>query len=474
MKTTDDYGPWIMTAHDRRLNGFWQQRIMSLQDINMKKTQKLRRHGIGLLVFVTLLTAMPSWRLGVRPATADDQAETSASADSNETVDLSTHQGAKEAVPLTGEIEPRAVSPPPRAVYATPQPLVSVTSGQSQLVGSRQVTVPNKDKIVVMEGKYIYVDMPKAAKLSAGSGDTIFSAEIAKGTGAILIRGLKSGVGTLTVEPTDDETVAVRVVVVSDPSDLEMKLAQAGLSHIRITPSVQGVTLSGVVTSPEKLNQCLALAEECFPYVVNSIRIEAQQIQLECRVFEFAVEESGLTTALNTILRGGQRTSLSNGTYLTLLDGEAFSTRFEELRKTVQTKMIADPVLVTVSGRPATFVSGGEFPIPVPQGGNDPAVEYKFFGTRVDVAPFVLESRRIRLEVRPQLVHLMHDERNHMVVDDKPIPALRTRWFDVAAELNSEQTLVAVFVHERDTGEKNGFVAMVRPSLLTRTGPEAF
>jgi len=75
----------------------------------------------------------------------------------------------------------------------------------------------------------------------------------------------------------------------------------------------------------------------------------------------------------------------------------------EALRQYNMVKVLANPTLVTTSGRPASFKVGGEFPILVPAGLGTISIEYKPFGTRVDFVPIVLGNGNLRLEVRPQV-----------------------------------------------------------------------
>ena len=103
-------------------------------------------------------------------------------------------------------------------------------------------------------------------------------------------------------------------------------------------------------------------------------------------------------------------------------------------------KVLAEPTLVTVSGRPATFQSGGEFPIVVPQSAGQVAVEYRQFGTRVDCVAEVLDSGRIRLELRPSISEI--DASRSVTIGGRTIPGLRTRWLDLAGEVEDGETLV--------------------------------
>ena len=87
---------------------------------------------------------------------------------------------------------------------------------------------------------------------------------------------------------------------------------------------------------------------------------------------------------------------------------EVVSEWIEALRKHELVKVLAEPSLVTVSGRPATFQSGGEFPIIVPQSLGTQTVEYRQLGTRLDCLAEELDSGRIRLALRADRVGDRH------------------------------------------------------------------
>ena len=112
----------------------------------------------------------------------------------------------------------------------------------------------------------------------------------------------------------------------------------------------------------------------------------------------------------------------------------------EALQKHDLAKVLAEPTIVTVSGRPAAFQSGGEFPIIVPQSSNTVVVEYRHFGTRLDCVPEVLEDGRIRLELLAEVSEI--DKSRSVTIRNEPVPALRTRRVDTAVEVKNGQTLV--------------------------------
>ena len=74
---------------------------------------------------------------------------------------------------------------------------------------------------------------------------------------------------------------------------------------------------------------------------------------------------------------------------------------------------MAEPNLVTVSGRPASYLVGGEMPYPQPTGFGNISINFKPFGTQIDFVPIVLGNGGVRLEVRPQVSELDPHDRRH-------------------------------------------------------------
>jgi pilus assembly protein CpaC len=103
---------------------------------------------------------------------------------------------------------------------------------------------------------------------------------------------------------------------------------------------------------------------------------------------------------------------------------------------------LAEPNLTTISGETASFLAGGEYPIPVPQGGtsNTITVEYKDFGVGLKFTPTVQASDRISLKVNPEVSEL--DTTNSITFSGITIPALTVRRIDTTVELASGQSLV--------------------------------
>ncbi|PYR73978.1 MAG: hypothetical protein DMF87_24175 [Acidobacteria bacterium] len=102
---------------------------------------------------------------------------------------------------------------------------------------------------------------------------------------------------------------------------------------------------------------------------------------------------------------------------------------------------LAEPNLVAESGKEASFLAGGEFPIPVWQGGTGIGgitVQFKEFGIRLNFTPTVVGDDRVHLKVRPEVSTL--DFANAVVLQGFRIPALSTRRTETELELRNGQT----------------------------------
>jgi pilus assembly protein CpaC len=118
-------------------------------------------------------------------------------------------------------------------------------------------------------------------------------------------------------------------------------------------------------------------------------------------------------------------------------------------------KIVAEPNLVCVSGRPAFFNVGGEFPIIVPQSLGTVSVQYKKFGTQLDFVPIVLGNNRIRLEVRPRVSEI--DPARGVFINGQQVPGLRVREVETGVEMRAGETLaIAGLLQQRTEMRKRG------------------
>jgi pilus assembly protein CpaC len=114
--------------------------------------------------------------------------------------------------------------------------------------------------------------------------------------------------------------------------------------------------------------------------------------------------------------------------------------------------ILAEPNLTALSGETASFLAGGEFPIPVPQGANMVTIEYKQYGVGLAFTPIVLADGRISMRVRPEVSELSTE--GAVKLDDFVIPALTTRRAETTVELGSGQSfMIAGLLRNSNTND---------------------
>ncbi|HUP67248.1 MAG TPA: type II and III secretion system protein family protein [Sphingomicrobium sp.] len=101
---------------------------------------------------------------------------------------------------------------------------------------------------------------------------------------------------------------------------------------------------------------------------------------------------------------------------------------------------LAEPNLTALSGETASFLAGGEFPIPIAQGNSAISVEYKQFGVGLAFTPVVLADGRISMRVRPEVSEL--SEAGSIKLNGYVIPSLTTRRAETTVELGSGQSFM--------------------------------
>lgn len=103
-------------------------------------------------------------------------------------------------------------------------------------------------------------------------------------------------------------------------------------------------------------------------------------------------------------------------------------------------RVLAEPSLVAVSGQTASFLAGGEVPIPVPSGLGTTSIEYKSFGIGLRMTPTVLAADRIALKVAPEASDL--DYSNAVTISGVSVPAISTRRTETMVELGDGESFV--------------------------------
>ncbi len=155
-------------------------------------------------------------------------------------------------------------------------------------------------------------------------------------------------------------------------------------------------------------------------------------------------------SALATLGLGGLGGSASsqnsnNGTAFGIFPSGNFEILLRALRQNSLLSVMAEPNLVALSGHQASFLAGGQFPVPVPQssGGasNSITVEWKDFGVQLTFVPYVLDDATIRMTVMSEVSTIDFALGTTLVVGGDPVPGVDVRRATTTVEMKQGQTL---------------------------------
>ncbi|MCH7711146.1 MAG: type II and III secretion system protein family protein [Proteobacteria bacterium] len=294
-------------------------------------------------------------------------------------------------------------------------------------------------------------------------------------TKQIYVLGKEVGLTNLLVYGEEGALLAVLDLVITyDVEGLKQRLFEL-LPNEKIGVRAVGnsVVLSGTVSKGKRISQVLAIAERFAPkQIVNMLTLKgSQQVMLAVRFAEIkrtASKELGL----NLAARFGDSFTISTGlrpatvgTALDIINGgtaftdatkfisalfnptSSFALIFDALEEKGAVKTLAEPNLMALSGETATFLAGGEFPIPVLEdvegtaGQHSITVEFKEFGVSLAFTPTVLENGRISLVVVPE-VSAIDPLAKVVLIGNTNVPSLVTRRASTTIELGDGQSFV--------------------------------
>jgi len=293
----------------------------------------------------------------------------------------------------------------------------------------------------------------------------------------ILVDGKSPGTITLMVWGASDR-VQYDVVVEQPISSLEQQLHQLFPGEeIVVTVNADGIVLSGRASSTQTMLRIGEVVRAAQPKanVINMLQVpggsDAQQVMLQVRIAEVnrrAVSElgtnlfTGVTGVGDWIGRGttGQFPSVTfsdltrikdeNGTQLSgqmefsdFLNIFLFNTNWNAgaliraLKQTGHFQSLAEPNLIAYNNKEASFLAGGEFPVPMVSSIGQVSIVFKEFGVRLNFTP-TIAGDLIRLKVRPEVSEL--DFNNGITLEGFRIPALTTRRAETEVELRDGQS----------------------------------
>jgi len=142
----------------------------------------------------------------------------------------------------------------------------------------------------------------------------------------------------------------------------------------------------------------------------------------------------------------------ANAVFRFTTGGDDWTVFMDALKENGLTKILAEPTLVALSGQEASFLAGGEFPIPVPQALGTTTISFKKFGVGLGFTPTVLGGNVISMRVAPEVSEL--DFQNAIVLNGFVIPAITTRRASTVVELRDGQSFAIAGLIRSSVREK--------------------
>ncbi len=327
-------------------------------------------------------------------------------------------------------------------------------------------------------GKSLVIDYPvEIGRISTSSPEVVDA--VPATSKEFLLHGKGHGAATVVVWAKSGARTMYNVTVEHNVDPIRKLLSETFPNEdIRVQSARDSITLVGRVSSKEVADRAVAIAAPMAKTVVTNLQLAPppveQQIMLRVKFAELnrsASMQFGVnllsTGATNTIgsvgtnqfaaantqtIRGNAGTNIAPPQSFNLTDAlNIFAFRpdlnlgavIRALQSQDVLQILAEPNLTTLNGREASFLAGGEFPVPILQGGGNAGavtVQFREYGIRLNFNPQITASGTIRMYVKPEVSTI--DLSNAVSLSGFTIPALATRRMETNVELKEGQSFV--------------------------------
>ncbi len=384
-----------------------------------------------------------------------------------------TMSGATAAAASASGGKPQDASATPASTAPAQTSATTAATGESPSTGAAPLRV--------MVGKSLLINTTERLKRVSVTDPTVADALVVTPT-QVLVNGLAPGEVSLLIwdELERSRSFDLRVDVDISAASEEMHRLFPD-EQIAVTPSRSAIVLSGHVTTEDVAKHAGALASAYSKNVVNVLTfgpVGAEEVLLEVKFAE--VDRSALTqVGINLFTTGAGNTigttttgqfggttispisTTTNANGVTTLSGSTTTVSnllnmfffnpqvhlgavIQALQARNLLQILAEPNLVAVNGKEASFLAGGEFPFPVVQPGvagvATVTVQFREFGVRLKFTPVIQPNGNIHLHVIPEVSTL--DFADAVTVSGTTIPAISTRKADTEFELQDGQSFV--------------------------------
>ncbi len=384
---------------------------------------------------------------------------------------------AAHAVPLQGAVQAAPAATQQDTPLQAPVPPGTTTA----------TAAPGVAPLRVMAGKSLLIKTQERLKRVSVTDPTVADAIVVTPM-QILVNGLSPGEVSLVIwdeaERSQSFDLRVDVDITAAAEEMHRLFPE---ERINVSPSRSAIVLSGHVTTEDVAKHAGALASAYSKNVVNVLTfgpVGAEEVLLEVKFAEvdrtavmqwgtnlfmpglgntIALSQTGQfgslsvhnTAQTTTTTPGGTTTTTTTATppvvnvtdFLNLFVARTdinFGAVIRALQQRNLLQILAEPNLIAVNGKEASFLAGGEFPFPVAQpsgqGLTTVTIQFREFGVRLKFTPVIQPNGAIHLRVVPEVSTL--DFTNAVTVSGTTVPAISTRKADTEFELQDGQSFV--------------------------------
>ncbi|WP_315837317.1 type II and III secretion system protein family protein [Bradyrhizobium prioriisuperbiae] len=346
-------------------------------------------------------------------------------------------------------------------------------------------------------GKSMVVDLPRDIKDVLVADPKIANAVVRSAQRAYIIGAAVGQTNIIFFDSAGQQMAAYDIAVTRDLNGVRAALRQSfPNSDIQIEGVGEGIMLSGSATSPADAQQAADIAAKLVgdaAKVVNNITVRGRdQVMLKVTVAEIQrniLKQLGVD--LNNLSSGAVLSFTNNNPFTVnggaLVGANAITGNFPSVQATLRAmesagviRTLAEPNLTAISGESATFIAGGEFPIPAGYS-CDPTthvcttqISFKKFGVSLNFTPVVMSEGRISLRVMTEVSELSNDNSINITQQSSAtstnsitIPSIRTRRAETTLEIPSGGSMaLAGLIQEQTKQSINGLPGLMQLPVL--------
>jgi pilus assembly protein CpaC len=353
-------------------------------------------------------------------------------------------------------------------------------------------------------GKSIVIDLPRDIKDVLVADPKIANAVVRSAQRAYIIGATVGQTNIVFFDSAGQQIAAYDIAVKRDLNGVRAAMRQIlPNADIQIEGVNDGVMLSGSVSSPIEVQQAGDLAARLVggaEKVVNSIAIRGRdQVMLKVTVAEVArtiIKQLGIDltanlnygtavvnftnanpfTALGRTLTGNALTSGFGSTSIGGVQVPSVQATIRAMESAGVVRTLAEPNLTAISGESATFIAGGEFPVPAGYS-CDPVthvcttqISFKKFGISLNFTPVVMAEGRISLRVMTEVSELSNENAitlTQAVGNSLTVPSIKTRRAETTLEIPSGGSMaMAGLIQEQTKQAINGLPGLAQLPVL--------